>query len=542
MSWEDLAAKRKAQVLDAIPQEWRLKELPSGDSVMSVPAESGLLSADELTITESSAAALVKSLAEGKLTAVAVTTAFLKRAALAQQTVNCLHSFLPEFALARAKYLDEYLAKNKRTVGPLHGLPISLKDQCRIKGFDTTMGYAGWIGQIDEEDSVLVSLLEKAGAVFYVKTSVPQSLMVCETVNNVFGRTSNPRNKNWSPGGSSGGEGALVGFRGSLIGIGTDIGGSIRVPSAFNSLYGIRPSHGRLPYAKMANSMEGQETIHSVCGPICHSIEDMRLFMKAVLQEQPWSYDSKVVPMPWRVGEEDVIKTKIASGSLTLGIYECDGNVLPHPPILRALKTVQEKLSAAGHSVSAWEPYKHPFAVDLANRVYAADGGTDIFAALSLSGEPAIPNIKDLVNPSLEKVGVNDVWAIQLEKWKYQMEYLSKIREFEERTGRELDAIIAPITPTAAIRHNQFRYYGYATAINVLDFTSVVVPVTFADKAVDVRPDGFTPLTKIDAAVNAEYDPEAYHGAPVAVQIIGRRFTEEKIMAIAEEVGRLLKL
>lgn len=86
------------------------------------------------------------------------------------------------------------------------------------------MGYTAWVGKYDEEDSVLTGLLHKAGAVFYIKTSVPQSLMVCETVNNIIGRTLNPRNKNWSCGGSSGGEGALVGFRGSLIGVGTDIG------------------------------------------------------------------------------------------------------------------------------------------------------------------------------------------------------------------------------------------------------------------------------------------------------------------------------
>jgi amidase len=86
------------------------------------------------------------------------------------------------------------------------------------------MGYAGWIGKVDAENSVLVDMLDKAGAVFYTKTSVPQSLMVCETVNNIFGRTVNPRNKNWSCGGSSGGEGAIVGFRGGVIGVGTDIG------------------------------------------------------------------------------------------------------------------------------------------------------------------------------------------------------------------------------------------------------------------------------------------------------------------------------
>jgi amidase len=143
------------------------------------------------------------------------------------------------------------------------------------QGIETSMGYVSWLGKYDEEDSVLTALLRKAGAVFYVKTSVPQSLMVCETVNNIIGRTTNPRNKNWSCGGSSGGEGAMIGLRGGIIGVGTDIGGSIRIPSAFNFLYGIRPSHGRMPYGKMANSMEGQETVHSVVGPIAHSAAGM---------------------------------------------------------------------------------------------------------------------------------------------------------------------------------------------------------------------------------------------------------------------------
>lgn len=93
-----------------------------------------------------------------------------------------------------------------------------------VQGLETTMGYIAWIGQIDSSESTMVTLLRRAGAVFHVKTSVPQTLMVCETVNNIIGRTLNPRNKLWSCGGSSGGEGAMVAMRGSLIGVGTDIG------------------------------------------------------------------------------------------------------------------------------------------------------------------------------------------------------------------------------------------------------------------------------------------------------------------------------
>lgn len=90
------------------------------------------------------------------------------------------------------------------------------------------MGYVSWLGkyETEESESVMITLLRRAGAVFYVKTSVPQTLMACETVNNIIGRAVNPRNKNWSCGGSSGGEGANVSIRGGIIGVGTDLGQS----------------------------------------------------------------------------------------------------------------------------------------------------------------------------------------------------------------------------------------------------------------------------------------------------------------------------
>ncbi|KAJ5683972.1 acetamidase [Penicillium maclennaniae] len=539
-TWEERAADKRNRINDSIPQVWKIQNLPTDDSVLEFPKKSGILSDQELAITQSSASDLVKKLAQGELKAVDVTVAFCKRAALAHQLVNCCLEFFPETAIAQAKELDAYYEKHKKPVGPLHGLPISLKDQLRVKGLETSMGYVSWLGKHDTAESVLVTLLRKAGAVFYTKTSVPQTLMVCETVNNIIGRTVNPRNKNWSCGGSSGGEGAMVGIRGGVIGVGTDIGGSIRVPSAFNFLYGIRPSHGRMPYAKMANSMEGQETVHSVVGPIAHSAEDLRLFLTSVLTEEPWKYDSKVVPMPWRYAEEDAVKSKLQSGGLTLGYYSCDGVVLPHPPILRGIETVVSTLKENGHSVHPWTPHKHDYGHDLINKIYAADGCTDVLSSINASGEPSIPNIKDLLNPDAGQINMNELWEVHLQKWNYQSEYLDKWRELEDNLGKEVDAIIAPITATAAIRHNQFRYYGYASVINLLDFTSVVVPVTFADQRVDLKKVDYQSLGQLDATVQAEYDPEAYHGAPVAVQVIGRRLSEEKTLAIAQEIGRLL--
>lgn len=93
---------------------------------------------------------------------------------------------------------------------------------------------------------------------------------------------------------------------------------------------------------------------------------------------------------------------------------------------------------------------------------------------------------------------------MHLQKWAYQSSYLEQWRLREAELGREIDAFIAPITPTAAVRHNQFKYYGYASAINLLDWTSVVVPVTFADKARDVKKEGYKALNELDGTVQAE--------------------------------------
>jgi amidase len=234
----------------------------------------------------------------------------------------------------------------------------------------------------------------------------------------------------------------------------------------------------------------------------------MRLFVKSVLAQEPWKYDSKVIPMPWRQSEVDIIKSKLSAGGLTLGYYKCDGKVLPHPPIIRGLETVVSKLKSAGHTLFEWNPYKHDYAVDLINGIYASDGGTDIFDTLKLSGEPAIPNFADLINPSLQKIDMNKLWDVQLEKWHYQSEYLEQFRLAEETLGKEIDAIIAPITPTAAVRHNQFKYYGYASTINLLDFTSVVVPVTWADKAIDKKKEAYSGMNELDKVVQDECE---YH-------------------------------
>ena len=140
--------------------------------------------------------------------------------------VHCLHEVFFDAAIADAKALDAYFAAHHTPVGSLHGVPVSLKDQFHVRGVETTMGYVGWIGTFEGArgtgkervfESEMVRELRAAGAVLFCKTSVPHTLMTGETVNNIIGYTQNPRNRHLSSGGSSGGEGALIGIKGCMM-------------------------------------------------------------------------------------------------------------------------------------------------------------------------------------------------------------------------------------------------------------------------------------------------------------------------------------
>lgn len=145
-------------------------------------------------------------------------------------------------ALAAAKALDEHFAQYQEVLGPLHGLPITLKDQFNIKGYDTTLGYVSRALCPAGDDAALVKMLRSLGAVILAKTNIPQSIMWCETENPLWGLTTNPIDERYTPGGSTGGEAALIACGASVLGFGTDIGGSVRIPSHMVGIYGLKPS------------------------------------------------------------------------------------------------------------------------------------------------------------------------------------------------------------------------------------------------------------------------------------------------------------
>ena len=471
--------------------------------------------------------------------------------------LNCLHETFFDAALASAKELDDYFAKNKKTIGPLHGVPVSLKDQFHVKDVETSMGYVGWIdtfeGKKDDPrkrtyESEMVRELRNLGAVLYCKTSVPHTLMSGETVNNIIEYTWNPKNRNLCSGGSSGGEGALLGLRGSPLGFGTDIGGSIRIPAAFNGLYGIRPSAGRMPYEGMANSMDGQNSVLSVVGPLGTSAQGVKLAMKSILSQKPWLYDPMVIDMPWRDAVEkevqDMISSSSEEGRLAFGLMMSDGIVNPDPPVQRAVQMTADALKKAGHKIIEWKPPSYKRLYDFAFKTWVYDGGKDLHDSFALSGEPIAPQIKmSYGTEPKEEFTASQIAANNVVKREYQKEYLDYWNSTASQTGtgRPVDGILTPLAPYPAARPEGYKWYGFSAWVNGMDYTSVVIPVTLADKSVDKYSDGYKPISDDDKVVFEDYDAEIYDKAHVSVQIVGRRFTEEKMLAIAEYVGELVK-
>jgi len=460
-TWQEIAQEAQdhrdrslAEVQPPLP-EIKAEDLPL--NVTSIPAL--YLSPSEIEISETSPEKLVELLATGELSCVEVTNAFLRRAGLAQKLVtsipfplavsplpspsiqkhthhhplnqtNCVTELLPHRALSRAEYLDDYLATHHQPIGPLHGLPISVKEHIGMKGLPQNAAFIAWYHDpAPASEPHILQLLWRAGCVFYVRTTQPQILMHLETSSNLHGVTVNPHNRQLTSGGSSGGEGALLGLRASPLGLGSDIGGSIRSPAANNGLYGLRTTSTRLPLAGVRAPMLGAEHILPVLGPLSTSLAGCALFMKAILDQKPWLTDPSLTPLPWRSPSPNTTPTRpqrfTRTNPLRIGIMPSDAIVRPHPPITRALADLTAKLRHIPEiALATWAPYKHDEAWQIIASLYFADGGREDMAALAAGAEPWRLLTKFILseNQYVQELSVARVWGLTGRREGYRAE------------------------------------------------------------------------------------------------------------------------
>ncbi|KAL3473085.1 amidase [Aspergillus californicus] len=495
-----------------------------------LPAQ--FLTAREYELTQSyDAVQLVQMLRSKQVTSLELTKAFLRRAALAQYALNCITELMWDEACERASYLDSL----SEPLGPLHGLPISVKEQHGMKGKTQHGSWVAWVGKDSEPNNVMNEILYGAGCVFYARTTCPQTVMHLETENNIYGRTVNPWNRNLTSGGSSGGEGALVGFRGSVLGVGGDIGGSVRVPAANCGVYGFKPTVGRLSTKGMTGPTAGRDSILATPGPIAQSREAIHLFMQTILDGEPWRMDPSLVNKPWTRQKLD--------GPLKVAIEWHDGVVKPHPPVIRAMQEVAQACRDAGMEVVDWDPLDHEKGWDITSALYYPDGGASTKSLLASEGEPALPLTDFIIDeqPTVKPLTMHEYWKLCVEREQYRSDYAAHWNKTAHSgNGKEVDAIICPTTPGAAPLHGTSRYWPYTSQWNLLDYPTAVFPVTFVDPELDKVEEGFVPMSEKDKYNHMLYSPEAFVGAPISLSIVGRRHMDEKVMAVLERVERAM--
>ncbi|KAF2014673.1 putative general amidase [Aaosphaeria arxii CBS 175.79] len=491
-TWQEIAARKQSALCKKLFKDgWQSMRLtfeterPLAGNILPMINSCEHLSPRDIEITEAQdATELLSKIHSGQWPAREVLVAFYKRALVAHRFVNCLMDADLDAALNRAQELDNYLRTTGNVVGPLHGLPVSIKDLTDVKGLNYSMGYVSWADNVSADDAVVVETLRKAGAVIYLKTTMPQTGMALETFSRLWGRTLNPHNVGLVAGGSSGGEGALIASRGSLLGMGTDSGGSIRIPAAYNGLYSIKPTSRRVSYRGNNNNASGLGVSSSI-GPMAHSLRDLKLAMKTLIDDSHWLKDPMIIHKPWDYQAKSPAKLRI-------GVLMSDGLTTPHPPIQRALQATIAKLTAAGHQVVTLEHVKlHMDSDTMTRRVYGQVGSGYMLDEFKKTGEPPIDAIKHRLG--WETMSLEEMIQVQISM-------------------------------------------NYTAIFNILDYPAVTIPTTFVDKTIDRKITRDTFLNAHDKENWEMYDPEVFHGMPVVLQLVGLPSMDGQLLEVAAKI------
>lgn len=503
-----------------------------------------------------SAGTLAGRIRSGELSAQSVVEACIRRIEAVNPELNAV--IFPLFAQARqaAEQADAALRRGD-PLGPLHGVPITIKEQFLVQGTPTTMGYVREAGHRAAADGPLVARLRAAGAIILGKTNVPQSLMSADSsANPLYGRTNNPWDLGRGPGGSSGGEAAIIAAGGSPLGLGGDYGGSLRVPAHSCGIHTLRPTTGRLTNydtrVELLDFVAGVEAIMPQVGPLARSVEDLALAMGVLAAPGQERHDPSSAPVPWPdPAAVDLRRLRVA-------VYTDDGNFPAAPALRRAVREAADALSALGAQVVAWQPPDVPHAMQLFFGVATA-GGIAAWRR-SLQDEKPIsdlaPMLQAIAMPPLGRRALaamlrargqartariissigdgsaRSYFALTQAVTAYRTRFLAAL----EAGG--LDAIICPPLATPAVPHAQSGqlgdYASYAQLYNVLGMPAGVVAAT------RVRPaeESDRPPSKDAVEQAARIVEQGSAGLPVGVQVVARHWREDVALAVMAALER----
>jgi len=505
----------------------------------------------QVDLTSMSATEIAACVRGRELSASEVTDAFLRRIESVNGRLNAVVVPLFESARAEAAAIDERIAAGA-PVGPLVGVPITVKESFDVRGTPTTAGLTAQKNNIATADALMVSRLRQAGAVLLGKTNVPPLLLSTETDNPLYGRTNNPWDLERSPGGSSGGEAAIIAARASALGLGSDLAGSVRVPAHACGIHALRPTAGRLSMLEHFDCLAGNEAILTQPGPMARSVADLSLAM-SVLAGPDQSLDHpSVPPVSWsHPPNAELSKLRIA--------YYTDSGIFgPSPAIRRAVQQAADALAAMGIQVEEWHGPNLEEAWDICVRLLVADGMKG--SRRALRGSKLDRHTRSLFGPSILPRGLLSAWAVLSATLgqRHMSQGLRRLRSvtvdgyfqlvrrrndfrnrfYEELNARQIDALIGPVDAVVAIPHGASQYLGdslsYTAIYSLLGMPAGVVSFSRVrdDEASD-RPRSFDLAER--AAKQAE---QGTAGLPVGVQVVARHWREDvalRVMSALED-------
>ncbi|KAH7010580.1 amidase signature domain-containing protein, partial [Microdochium trichocladiopsis] len=347
----------------------------------------------------------------------------------------------------------------------------------------------------------------------------------------------NPFNIHLSAGGSTGGEAALIAMKGSVLGVGTDIGGSIRGPAAFCGIYGFKPTSNTLPMQGfIASPFPAELNILGSTGPMCRSLRDMDFFMSRVLADKPHLLDPRLVPIPW-TGLQTT-STKI----LKLGIIENDGFVEPQPPVKRAITWARELLTDPRHagaiSIKSFKISGAAEAWRKARRMYWPDGGSGCRDAILSSGEPLHP-LSEWIWKDAEPFGMltaADVSNMRGDRDNYRLAFA---RAWEEQ---DIDVLLCPAYVGPACAHDTAFTWTYTSLYNFVDYPAVVIPTPIVTEAGEQYDPSYEPLSETCEQVKQLWEKTDFQGAPVNLQLAARKYHDNELFGALSRLKDILGL
>ena len=393
---------------------------------------------DDLTFA--SLADIAAAIRNKDVSASEVLEAHLARIAEVNPTLNAVVHLCDERARAEAAEADAALARGD-DLGPLHGVPITLKDSHDTEGVVTTGGTLGRKDYVPDADSTVAGRLRAAGAILMGKTNTPELTLSGETDNLVYGQTRNPFNPDRTCGGSSGGAGAIVSAGGSPLDMGSDTGGSIRLPSHFNGIAGIKPTAGRVSrHGHIVPWGMGAIDEWTTIGPMARFVEDLVLTLPII--SGPDGIDPTVVPMP--LGDPAAVDLS----DLKLAYYsDVEGYLAPDEDTLATLQAAVTALAERVQSVDEQAPPPLSQYVDLWPRVGGGDGRAWVDRMLRKWGT-------EEMSPFLEK-GFSTIEPTSTAEFTESLEYQDQFRSEMLQFIQPYDAIVAPVAALPAPEHGR---------------------------------------------------------------------------------------